>query len=51
MLPLLYIQGPAGMRVGNSGAGTLPGSTTLAGTQVSLTKQHYSLGMSRTLES
>jgi hypothetical protein len=37
MLPLLYIQGPAGMRVGNSSAGTLPVSTTSTGTQVRLT--------------
>lgn len=34
MLPLLYIQGPAGMRVGNSSAGTLPVSPASTGTQV-----------------
>lgn len=36
VLPLLYIQGPAGMRVGTSSAGTVPVSTTSTGTQVSL---------------
>jgi hypothetical protein len=34
MIPLLYIQGPAGMRVGSSSAGTMPVSTTSTGTQV-----------------
>lgn len=34
MLPLLYIQGPTGMRVGTSSAGTVPVSTTSTGTQV-----------------
>lgn len=34
MIPLLYIQGPAGVRVGTSSAGTMPVSTTSTGTQV-----------------
>ena len=34
VLPLLYIQGPAGVRVGTSSAGTMPVSTTSTGTQV-----------------
>ncbi|KAJ9591128.1 hypothetical protein L9F63_002349, partial [Diploptera punctata] len=34
MLPLLYIQGPPGMRVGTSSAATMPVSTTSTGTQV-----------------
>jgi hypothetical protein len=34
MLPLLYIQGPTGMRVGTSSAGAMPVSTTSTGTQV-----------------
>lgn len=36
VVPLLYIQGPAGMRVGGSSAGTMPVSTTSTGTQVNL---------------